>query len=97
MGSNAFMGKREFEDSLIYHPKLVGVNKNEEMKNLKENVIRTMRNFSTTPNWNAVLSVEEVDYWLENYSDLIFCNGHGRKVVFDKITDKNFKVYTRPI
>ena len=60
-------------------------------------VKRAMDNFSRMADWSTILSVQEVDYWLENYSDIIFCQGRGRRVIFKKITDKNFKVFTRPI
>jgi hypothetical protein len=64
---------------------------------MKVNVLRAMNNFSRISGWNTMLSTQEVDYWLENYSDLIFCNGVGRRVVFEKITDNNYKVYTRAL
>jgi len=64
---------------------------------MKDNVKRAMDNFSRVPNFTTILNIDEVNYWLENFSDLIFCNGHGRRVVFDKLTDKNYKVYTRSI
>lgn len=59
-----------------------------------ENVKRAMDNFSRSPGWNTTLTTKEVDFWLENYSDTVFCNGRLRRVKFDKITDKNYKVYT---
>lgn len=61
------------------------------------NVKRAMDNFSRMQNWNTILSEQEVNYWLENYSDLIFCQGRGRRVKFLKITDKNYKVYTEEL
>jgi len=60
-----------------------------------ENVTRTMNNLSSVFNWTAILSAEEVNYWLENFSDLVICRGRVRQVVFEPITDKNYKVYTK--
>lgn len=74
----------------------MGTNVLKEGVKMKENVVRMMGNMSRTPAWNGTLSVDEVNYWLENYSDVILCNGRPRKVVFDKITDKTFKVYSVP-
>ena len=64
---------------------------------MKENVIRVMNNLSRLANFETTLNVNEVNFWLETYSDLVFCNGQVRRVVFDKITEKMYKIYSRSI
>lgn len=64
------------------------------MSNIVENVKRTIGNFYNIPNWNINMNSKEVDYMLENYSDLVICNGLVRKIQIDKIIENNFNVYT---
>ena len=64
------------------------------METIKQNVSRTLGNFSNIPQWNTTMTSKEVDYMLENHSDLVVCNGLVRKIQIDKITENNFKVYT---
>lgn len=64
------------------------------MSNIVENVKRTIGNFYNIPNWNTNMNSKEVDYMLENYSDLVICNGLVRKIQIDKIIENNFNVYT---
>lgn len=59
---------------------------------IKKNVSRAMNNLASMPIFNTTLKTEEVDYWLENFSDTVFCRGHLRQVVFEKITENNYKV-----
>lgn len=64
------------------------------METTKQNVLRTLGNFSNIPSWNTTMTSKEVDYMLKNHSDLVVCNGLVRKIQVDKITENNFKVYT---
>lgn len=70
------------------------------MKNLtidkKEEADRNYRNFHTNASWQAFLSVEQVNYILQERGDFIFCNGRGRQVVAELLTEETFKVYTTP-
>lgn len=64
------------------------------MSNIVENVKQTIGNFYNIPYWNTNMNSKEVDYMLENYSDLVICNGLVRKIQIDKIIENNFNVYT---
>ena len=63
---------------------------------IQKEVSRQMNNFASVAAYNAVMSSAEVDYWLENYSDTVFCRGHLRQIVFTKITDNRYKVTSKP-
>lgn len=62
----------------------------------KQDVLRNLRNFSTSPYWNAIMDRDEVNMLLQEYSDSVFCNGHLRQIKVDAITNETFKVYTVP-
>ena len=62
-----------------------------------ENVRGAMNILCSMPMGKTTLNTRDVDYWLENFSDTVFCNGKLRQVIFDKITDNNYKVYTKEI
>lgn len=64
------------------------------MESIKQNVARTLGNFSNISSWNTTMSSKEVNYMLDHYSDLVICNGSVRKIQVDKITENIFKVYT---
>ena len=64
---------------------------------VKENVKRTLNNFSRVPSWNTTMTKDEVNYLFEEHSDTVFCNGHLRQIKVDAITGDIFKVYTNPI
>lgn len=61
---------------------------------LKENVTRTLRNFSRVPSWSSIMTKEEIDYLLSEFSDTVFCNGMLRQIKIDIISTNSFKVYT---
>ena len=61
---------------------------------MKEKVRRILNNFCSLHYFNTIMTIDEVNYFLENFDTLVFCNGRGRRVMFDKITDKNWKAYT---
>ena len=66
-----------------------------EIENMKEQAVKQAMIFlCSLATGTTTLKTYEVDYWLENFSDTVFVNGVLRRVVFDKITDKNYKVYT---
>lgn len=60
----------------------------------KENVLRTLRNFSRVPSWNTTMTKDEVNYLFTEHSDTVFCNGHLRQIKADMLTTEIFKVYT---
>lgn len=64
---------------------------------VKENVKRTLNNFSRVPSWNTTMTKDEVNYLFEEHSDTVFCNGHLRQIKVDAITSDVFKVYTDSI
>ena len=64
------------------------------MESTKQNILRTLGNFSNIPGWNTTMNSKEVDYMLKNHSDLVVCDGLVRKIQVDKITENIFKVYT---
>ncbi len=64
---------------------------------MKENVIRKMNNLCSMASYSTTMTVDDVNYWLEHYSDLIFCRGQARRVKFDKLTDKMYKVYSEAV
>lgn len=61
----------------------------------KEDVNRNIVNFCRVPLWNTTMNVKEVEYLFNSTGGWIFCNGHIRDVITDKITDNCFKVYTQ--
>jgi len=63
---------------------------------VKENVSRTLNNFSRVASWNTTMTKDEVNYLFQEHSDTIFCNGHLRQIKVDVITGDVFKVYTIP-
>lgn len=67
------------------------------MKNNLEEVKRHMNNLSRVPAYNATISAQDVDAWLSNYSDTVFCNGQLRQICFDKITENTYKVYSKRV
>jgi|CXWL01.1.fsa_nt_gi hypothetical protein len=64
---------------------------------MNKNVKRIMDNLSSYHLFNTTLTIDDVNYWLENFSDIVFCKGRVRKVKFSKITDKIYKVYSEEI
>ena len=62
----------------------------------KQVVLRNLRNFSTSPYWNAIMDKDEVNMLIQEYSDSVFCNGQLRQIKVDAITSETFKVYTVP-
>lgn len=64
------------------------------MESTKQNILRTLGNFSNIPGWNTAMNSKDVDYMLKNHSDLVVCGGLVRKIQVDKITENIFKVYT---
>ena len=58
---------------------------------------RKYRNFSNSQYYTCVMNKGEVDYWLSNYDQNVFCNGRVRRVVFMKITDNNYNVKSEAI
>jgi hypothetical protein len=65
-------------------------------KNQIEDVNRTLRNLCSVPTWEATLSKDQVDYLFENHSDLIFCNGHARRIKTKELSTKFCKVISEP-
>lgn len=63
---------------------------------IKENVKRSLNNFSRVASWNTTMNKEEVNYLFEEHSDTVFCNGMLRQIKVDSITGDVFKVYTIP-
>ena len=62
-----------------------------------ENVKRVMEGLYKLQFYSATLTEKEVDYWLANYSDLVICQGHVRKVVFTPITKNTYKVTSEAV
>ena len=60
----------------------------------KQDVLRNLRNFATSPYWNAIMDKNEVNMLVQEYSDTVFCNGRLRQIKVDAITNETFKVYT---
>ena len=61
-------------------------------KNIEKEVHRVMNNMCTNSSYSGTLKTEEVDFWLENFSDLLFCYGKMFRAVFTKLTENNYKV-----
>jgi hypothetical protein len=62
-------------------------------KEIKE-VEQIYKNLHGMASFNATASKEQVEYLIDNYSDLIFCYGRLRKIKFEQIIDSRYKVYT---
>lgn len=64
---------------------------------MKEEAGRVLRNLSRNSEFNTIINVEIVNYMRERYSDLVFVNGLVRRIKFELLTDKYFKVYSEAI
>lgn len=60
-----------------------------------ENAERVYRNLHKMANYYAIIDIEEVNYLLEKYSDLVVCNGSVRYIAVESITGKKYKIYTK--
>lgn len=63
----------------------------------EEEVIRAMNFLSACTIGKTVLTLEQVNYWLDNYSDTLFCNGELRQVNFKELTPSRYQVNTTRI
>ncbi len=66
------------------------------MDNEKE-VSRTMRYLAGYPKAVSHLNESQVNFWLDNYSDTLYCNGELRRIVFKPITSTRYEVRTEEI
>jgi len=57
---------------------------------------RNLVNFCRIPNWNAVLSKDEVNELFEISGTDVFCNGRLRTIVATSLTSELFSVKTVP-
>lgn len=58
-----------------------------------ENIDRIIRNLCSNASFDGgTVSVDEVDLFLDQRSDLYFCYGRAFRVVFKPITDKTYKI-----
>jgi hypothetical protein len=55
---------------------------------------RILGNMSSMAGYHGSCSAAVVDYMVENYSLLVFCNGYLRKIVFTPITKNNYTFKT---
>jgi len=44
--------------------------------------------------FNTIITKTQAEYILDKYSDLVFCNGHLRKVKVEPIMESRYKIYT---
>lgn len=63
---------------------------------MNREIRRILNNMSKVPLFNTTVSVELIDRLFDCHADIIFCNGKLRKISVDKITDKTFRIYTKP-
>lgn len=62
---------------------------------MKSDVSRNLGNFARVPLWNCIFNKDEIEQLLDTCGDWIFCNGHIREFVINKLTDNRFKVSTK--
>ena len=54
----------------------------------------TINHLATFSLANSVITKDEVEYILDNYSDTVFCCGKVRRICFDFITPDRARIYT---
>lgn len=62
-----------------------------------DDILRFLNNASRIPLWNTTMNQKQVNELFTKYSDMIFCNGHLRRIKADMICPNNYKVYTESI
>lgn len=67
------------------------------MESTEQEVSRVMRFLAGMPSAESTLTETQVNYWLDNYSLTLFCNGELRQVIFTSITSTRYKVHTKAI
>ncbi len=58
---------------------------------------RILGNMARMAGYHGTTTAEVVDYFCENFSMTVFCNGLLRKIVFKPITSKSFSFETEAI
>ena len=55
---------------------------------------RLLDGMARMPGYHGTCSKAVVDYFAENWSMTVFCNGDLRNIIFTPITDRNFSFKT---
>lgn len=63
----------------------------------EQEVSRAMRFLAGMKSAETTLTEMQVNYWLDNHSSTLFCNGELRQVIFTPITSTRYKVHTKAI
>lgn len=64
---------------------------------IEHEVSKAMRFICNGPAFTTTIKRQEVDFWLQNYSDTVFVRGELRQVIFTPITDITYKVKTEKL
>ena len=59
--------------------------------------IRILGNMSSMAAYHGTTTADVVDYFCENWSMTVFCNGYLRNVIFTPITPRHFSFKTEAI